>query len=122
MAKPRILIVDDEPGLLRLLSLMLKSRYETQAEVDATKALEAVVNFRPHLVLLDLVMPKIPGQDVARQIRSDARVCDTPILFLSAIILKREAGAEVAGCPAIAKPIGLAELVEAIEERRCEAA
>ena len=101
---------------------MLKSRYETQAEVDATKALEAVVNFRPHLVLLDLVMPKIPGQDVARQIRSDARVCDTPILFLSAIILKREAGVEVAGCPAIAKPIGLAELVEAIEERRCEAA
>jgi DNA-binding response OmpR family regulator len=69
------------------------------------------------LVLLDLIMPKIPGDEIARQIRADSRVCDTPILFLSAIILKRGAPIEVAGCPAIAKPIGLNDLVEAINEQ-----
>jgi CheY-like chemotaxis protein len=62
-------------------------------------------------------MPKIPGQEVAQQIRSDSRVCDTPILILSAIVLKRDARTEVAGCPAIAKPIRVSELVVAIEEQ-----
>jgi DNA-binding response OmpR family regulator len=122
MGKPRVLIVDDEPGLVRLLSLMLRTRYEIRTEVDSTRALEAVVKFKPHLVVLDLIMPKIPGQEVARQIRADSRICDTPILFLSAIISTRETPSEVAGCPALAKPIGLHELVEAIEERLCETA
>jgi len=100
-----------------LLALMLKSRYEVRSEVDATRAFEAVVKFKPHLVLLDLIMPKVPGEEVARQIRADARVCDTPILFLSAVILKRDPPAIVGGYPAIAKPIGLNELIEAIEGR-----
>jgi DNA-binding response OmpR family regulator len=85
--------------------------------VDATQALQTVVRSKPHLVLLDWVMPKISGGDVAQQIRADSRVCDTPILFLSAIISKRDHLAELAGIPAVAKPIGLTELVEAIEEQ-----
>jgi len=117
MRRPRILIVDDEPGVVRLLALMLTKRYEVLVEVDATQVLEATVKFKPHLVLLDLVMPKIPGQEVAQQIRGDSRVCDTPILILSAIVLKRDARTEVAGCPAIAKPIRVSELVVAIEEQ-----
>jgi DNA-binding response OmpR family regulator len=117
MRRSKILIVDDEPGLVRLLTLMLGTRYEILAEVDATQAFEAVVKFKPHLILLDLIMPKIPGDEIARQIRADSRVCDTPILFLSAIILKRGSPKEVAGCPAIAKPIGLNDLVEAIDEQ-----
>jgi DNA-binding response OmpR family regulator len=117
MPKPRILIVDDEPGLLRVLTLMLMKRYDVLAELDATQALEAALKFKPHLVLLDLVMPKIPGEEVARQIRADPRICDTPVLFLSAIILKRETPIEVAGYPAIAKPIGMNELVVVIEEQ-----
>jgi DNA-binding response OmpR family regulator len=122
MAKPKILIVDDEPGLLRLMTLMLTARYEILVEEDPARALEAAAKFKPHLIVLDLIMPKMPGQEVAQQIRADSRVCDTPILILSAIILKRETPIEVAGCPAIAKPIGLTELIEAIEGRLCEAA
>ena len=124
MRKPKILIVDDEPGLVRLMTLMLMTthRYEVRSIVDPTQALETVVKFKPDLVLLDWVMPHISGGDVAQQIRSDSRVCATPILFLSAIILKRETPGEVAGFPAIAKPIGLNELVEAIEEQLRETA
>lgn len=119
MHRPRILIVDDEPGLVRILELMLTrtNRYEVSSVVDATQALQTVVRSKPHLVLLDWVMPKISGGDVAQQIRADSRVCDTPILFLSAIISKRDHLAELAGIPAVAKPIGLTELVEAIEEQ-----
>jgi len=122
MPRPKILIVDDEPGLVRLLALMLKTRYEVLAEVDAAQALEAVVKFNPDLVILDWIMPKMHGGDVAEQIRADPRVSETRILFLTAVVSKREAPMEIAGYPAIAKPIGLPELVEAIEEQLCEAA
>jgi len=129
MERSKILVVDDEPGLVRLLTLNLErmARFDVLTVVDATQALEAVVEFKPDLVLLDLVlldwvMPDLSGGDVAQQIRSDSRVCATPILFLSAIILKRETPGEVAGFPAIAKPIGLNELVEAIEEQLRETA
>ena len=115
--KPKILIVDDEPGLVRLLALMLTKRYEVRSIYDATQALEAVVEFKPHWILLDWVMPQMHGGDVAQQIRADARLCDTRILFHSAALSKRDERHDMAGFPAIAKPTGLTELVEAIEEQ-----
>lgn len=118
MQKRRILIVDDEQGLVRLLKLTLErtGRYEVLEESDATKALEVAVEFKPELVLLDLVMPKIDGGRLALQIRADPQVRQTPILFLSATVLKREGWpTEIDGIPALAKPIGVAELLDAIE-------
>jgi DNA-binding response OmpR family regulator len=120
--RPRILIVDDEPGLVRLLALMLTKRYEVRSIYDATQALEAAVEFEPHLILLDWVMPQMHGGDVAQQIRADARVRDTRILFLSAIMMRRDRCGQMAGFPAVAKPIGLNELVEAIEQQMSHAA
>ena len=90
--RPRILIVDDEPGLVRVITLMLihLDRYEVLTVVDPTQALEAVVKFKPDLVVFDWVKLKTHGGDVAQQIRADSRVCDTPILILSALVSKRE--------------------------------
>lgn len=119
--KPKILIVDDEPGLVRLLALLLTARYEVRSIFDATQALEAAVEFKPHLILLDWVMPHMHGGDVAQQIRADSRVCDTRILFHSAVLSTRAEATELAGCPAVPKPIGLNELVEAIEAQLSEA-
>ena len=61
MRKPRILIIDDEPGLIRLMTLVLTKghRYEVHAITDATKALEAVVKLKPDLILLDWIMPHL---------------------------------------------------------------
>jgi DNA-binding response OmpR family regulator len=124
MRKSRILIVDDEPGLVRLMNLMLTrlDRYEVQSLTDATLALEAVVKFKPHLVLLDWVMPHLSGGDVAAQIRANPRVCHTRILFLTAIMKRQTEPGELAGLPAIAKPVGVDELVEAIEQQLREVA
>jgi DNA-binding response OmpR family regulator len=113
--KPRILIVDDELGLARLLALMLETRYEVRSIYDATQALDAAVEFKPHLVLLDWVMPRMHGGDVAQQIRSDSRLSDTRILFHSAVLSKRDEPGGMAGFPAVAKPIGVHELMEAID-------
>jgi len=124
MERPRILIVDDEPGLLRLLTLNLEKmdRYEVLTVEDSTLVLEAVVNFKPDLVILDWIMPTIPGEEVAEQIRADSRVANTPILLFSAFIRKRDGHQEISGFPAIAKPVGIHELVEAIEEQLREVA
>jgi CheY-like chemotaxis protein len=118
--RPKILIVDEEPGLAPVISLMLTllDRYEVLTVVDPTQALEAVVKFKPDLVVLDWVIPMLSGGDVAQQVRSDSRVCDTPILILSALVSKGEEPIMIAGCPAIGKPVGLKELVEAIEKQR----
>lgn len=120
--KPRILIVDDELGLVRLLALMLETRYEVRSIYDATQALDAAVEFKPHLVLLDWVMPRMHGGDVAHQIRSDSRLSATRILFHSAVISKRDEPGGMAGFPAVAKPIGVHDLMEAIDAQLLEAA
>lgn len=124
MRKTRILIVEDEPGLVRVLTLMLEklNRYEVLSVADSSLALNQVVKFKPHLVLLDWVMPKLTGGEVARQIRSDSRVARTPILVISALAKGRNGAGEVAGFPAISKPMGMDELVHGIEEQLRNAA
>jgi two-component system, OmpR family, response regulator len=124
MQKSKILLIDDEPGLLRLMTLMLsaRGRYEVRSVSDATKALAATIEFKPDLVILDWIMPDLCGGDVAKLIRDDPSVSNTPILILSAVILKRDKSNEHAGYPAVAKPIGVHELVQAIEEQLLQAA
>ena len=99
------------------LNLERMNRYEVLTVTDASQALEAVVKFKPDLVILDWIMPQVSGGDVAQQIRTDSRVGETPILFFSAFIMKRDGLAEIDGFPAIAKPVGMPELVEAIDEQ-----
>jgi CheY-like chemotaxis protein len=118
MRKQRILIVDDESAFIRLLKLALekKQRYKVRDENDPTRALEAARKFKPDLVLLDFVMPKLHGGDVAMKIRSEPRFHDTPILFLSGTVRKQNgAGAQIAGFEALAKPIALDDLLAAID-------
>jgi DNA-binding response OmpR family regulator len=97
------------------MTLMLTNlkRYEVSSVSDPTLAVKAALKFKPHLILLDWVMPKMSGGDVARQIRGDSRISNIPIIFLSAIVKSGES--EIQGCPAISKPVGIQELVEAID-------
>ena len=67
---PRILVVDDDPGLLRLLTIRLRSeKYEVEPASNATQALEAVSRFRPDLVLTDLRMVGIDGIELLNELR-----------------------------------------------------
>jgi CheY-like chemotaxis protein len=115
----RILIVDDEAGFTRLLKLTLEGtrRYLVREENDAANALISARSFHPDLILLDIVMPKLDGGDVARQITSDPSLKNVKILFLTAIVSKREVPAGgIAGFPFMAKPVSLAALTGKIEE------
>jgi CheY-like chemotaxis protein len=121
MNKRRILIVDDEPIFIRLLKLNLErtGQFTVKEEPDARKALESALEFQPDLILLDMVMPKTDGTRVAAQLRSHPALAEIPIIFLTASISTegKRPTQEVLGCRALAKPIGLKELVEAIDEQ-----
>ncbi|SRR5579862_1551977 len=120
MEKVRILVVDDESGFTRLLKLTLEKtgNYSVLEENDATRALEAARGFRPHLILLDIVMPKIDGGGVAQQLQADPSLKKTPIVFLTAIVSPAEVtpGALIGGFKFLAKPVSLAALTKCIKE------
>ena len=81
-----ILIVDDTPDNLRLLSQMLAERgYKVRAVLDGEHALAAARAVPPDLVLLDIRMPGMDGYEVCRRLKADPRTQDIPVLFISAL-------------------------------------
>ena len=118
MAKKRIFIVDDESGFTRLLKLTLEKTggYTVLEENDGTNAWRAAREFKPDIIFLDIVMPKIDGGDVAQQIRSDPSLSHVPIIFLTAIVSKKETNNEIGGFPFLAKPVSLDAITKCIKE------
>ena len=80
--KQRILIVDDDANIAELISLyLMKECYETMIVGDGEEALKRFPEFKPNLVLLDLMLPKMDGLEVCQQIREFSNV---PIVMLTA--------------------------------------
>jgi len=119
MQRPRLLIVNDDPALVRAIIMALTSldRYDIRSLTDPSQALRAVLEFRPDLVILDWTMPEMNGGEAARLIRSDPSAEATRMLILSSTIANQKVRTQIEGIPAIAKPVGLHHLVEAIEDQ-----
>ncbi|MFD1884524.1 response regulator transcription factor [Paenibacillus wenxiniae] len=82
MACERILIVEDEESIRNLLSFYLeREQYEVQTAQDGQEALQLTSMFQPHLILLDITLPKLDGYDVCRELRKTLHI---PIIFVSA--------------------------------------
>ena len=116
--KKRFFIVDDESGFTHLLKLTLEKtgRFTVQEENDGTKAWLAAREFKPDIIFLDVVMPKIDGGDVAKQITSDPLLQHVPIIFLTAIVSEKEGGHLIGGFPFISKPVSLQAIMECIDK------
>ena len=119
--KKRILIVDDEVSFGRMVKLNLEKTgdFEVRTESKASYALAAAREFKPDLIILDVIMPTMDGGDVSNQIRHDRQLKDTPIIFLTATVSKREAGEDglnSGGALFLAKPVSVETLVARINE------
>src|SRR6476620_7376805 len=118
--KRRILIVDNDPNTTHLVKVLLEKTgyYLVLEENDATKAHHNARNFRPDLILLDVVMPETDGGEVAAQIEADPELQNTPIVFLTTLVTRAEAksGLNIQGHPFLAKPVSIPELIKAIEQ------
>ena len=81
----KILVVDDEPPIVRLMEFILaRQGHEMIVAVNGQEALEKVRAHRPDLVLLDIMMPRVDGYEVARTLRADPEFAEIPVIMLSA--------------------------------------
>ena len=117
MSKKKIMIVDDESGFTRLLRLVLPT-YEICEENDSNRALATALQFRPDLILLDVVMPDLDGGAVAAQIRGEPLLSRVPIVFLTAIVSENETKTDktIGGFPFLAKPVSLESIMKCLAE------
>lgn len=118
--KKKILIIDDEVSFARMVKLNLeKAGFDVRVENRAANAVAAAREFRPDLVLLDVIMPGMDGGDVANQIKRDRNLRGTPIVFLTATVSKHEAGdvgLNSGGELFLAKPVSVEALIQCINE------
>jgi two-component system alkaline phosphatase synthesis response regulator PhoP len=85
-ATPRILIADDDPLGAELLEAYLsESDYELRTASDGEQTLQLVASWRPDLILLDVMMPRISGFEVCKRLRSDPSTRDIPIIMITAL-------------------------------------
>ena len=113
--KQRILIVDDDENIAELISLyLMKECYETKIVNDGEAALKIFPDFRPNLILLDLMLPGIDGYQVCRELRAVSQV---PIIMLSAKgeIFDKVLGLELGADDYMTKPFSPSELVARVK-------
>lgn len=79
-----VLIVDDTPDNLTLLSNLLKDKYQTKVATSGATALQIVASSKVDLILLDIMMPDMDGIETCRLLKADPASADIPVVFLTA--------------------------------------
>jgi len=121
MGKKKILIIDDEAAFCEMVKLNLEAtdKYEVRIQTDSSKAINEAHLYQPHLILLDVIMAKKEGPEVAMDILKDPILKNIPVVFLTATVTQKEVEVEegvIGGHPFVAKPSSLDDLLEAIEK------
>ena len=107
----RILLVDDEPSIQKMLAHALEREgFQVHVVGDGEAALEAVDAYEPHLIILDIMLPKVDGTEVIRRVRSQS---DVPVIMLTAKDdeIDRVVGLELGADDYVTKPFAVRELV-----------
>ena len=119
-SKSRVLIVDDNSRFARSAQLFLEhtGNYFACAVNDPRRALETARSFKPDLVVVDLIMQKADGLEVALQLEADWALHGVPIVFVTTLITPEEArdGRRINGHRIVAKPARRSDLLRIVEE------
>jgi signal transduction histidine kinase len=118
--KRNILVVDDTPDNLRLLSAMLTAQgFEVRKALNGKMALTACQMVLPDVILLDINMPGMDGYQVCQQLKADDKTSEVPVIFISALddVVDKVKAFDVGGVDYIAKPFHGAEVVLRIENQ-----
>jgi len=113
----KILVVDDEPTIVRLMEFILaRQGHEMIVAVNGEEALEKIQSQHPDLVLLDIMMPRIDGYEVAQRLRADPATAALPIIMLSAKAQDEDIrkGVEVGVDEYVTKPFTPDHLVQVV--------
>ena len=122
--RPYILVVDDDPDILEGILLILESQsYRLATARDGKQCMEMIEQESPDLLILDLLMPRMDGWGVIRQMRSEPRYAGVPIMILTTVIedasrrrYELETGLAMDVQAYIQKPTKPAELIQCVEK------
>ena len=106
--KPSILVVDDTPANLTLMTGLLQDDYQVRAATSGEKALKiAFSDNPPDLILLDIMMPEMDGHEVCRRLKADDKTREIPVIFLTAMseVEDEEKGLNLGAVDYITKPV-----------------
>ncbi|MEG4056623.1 MULTISPECIES: response regulator [unclassified Microcoleus] len=118
--KGNILIVDDTPENLQVLSATLSDRgYKVRGVINGKMAIRAARSGSPDLILLDIKMPEMDGYEVCTQLKEDPKTSDIPVIFISALdeVLDKLTAFQVGGVDYVTKPFHVAEVLARIEHQ-----
>ncbi len=122
MGRKKILVIDDEKDFTKLIkrNLELTGKYEVRTENKGLLGLAAAKEFKPDLILLDILMPDVDGGEVGCELENDPETKGIPVIYLTAVVNKEEVDRNegfIGGHPFIAKPVSTYELIDYIEKR-----
>ncbi|HKI66088.1 MAG TPA: response regulator [Solirubrobacterales bacterium] len=115
--RPLVLVADDEPDILSLVSLRLReAAYDIASAVDGRQALRVARERRPDAAVIDVWMPEMDGYELTRAIRADTDLRTMPVVLLSASVRESEIhrGEEVGANDYLRKPFVPSELRQAV--------
>ena len=118
-SRPTILIVDDTPDNIMLLSNLLKDRYNTKVANSGGTALQILAGgAQVDLILLDVMMPEIDGFETCRRLKSDPRTSAIPVIFLTARALPEDEalGRELGAVDYLSKPVNPVTLFSRVSQ------
>jgi CheY-like chemotaxis protein len=111
-----VMVVDDDEDIREIITIILSARgIETVGAGDGVEALEHLrKNGCPALILLDLMMPRMDGAELARELRADPKTADTPIVIMSGNAEARKTATAIGDCLWLPKPVGLDDLLAVV--------
>ena len=117
MSKAKILVVDDDAISLELMEAMLvPNGYEIITANDGSKAVAIIIEKKPDLILLDIMMPGLDGYSTLAKIKENKTISKIPVVMLTAMgyQLNKELALQIGAVGYITKPVDLAELLKTI--------
>jgi CheY-like chemotaxis protein len=112
-----VLIVDDHPANMKLLSfLLLNAGYDVRMAADATEALQVLQNFHPRVILMDIQLPGMDGLELTRRLKADPAFSAVSIVAVTASAMKGdEEKARRAGCDGyVTKPVDTRSILQIV--------
>ena len=120
---PKILVADDDPRMVRLITMTVPDTYEVVQATNGTDAIRVAEEFVPDLVLLDVNMPQLNGFEVLRSVRQSPKLTSTKVVMVTARSdeTDRNLGKQLGADEYLTKPFSPLALLRTINELLGEA-
>lgn len=121
MSKKKVLVIDDEKLFTELIksNLEMTGKYEVETENKGANAKFTARDFRPDIILVDVIMPGVSGVSVVEELSNDEELKNIPVIFLTALSTTEKTVNQdimINDHPFISKPVSVKELVSSIEK------